>query len=132
MEAWLITWDEAGHDNIDRFLTVLPNDYEPELVRAIAESIFYVGAFTPAETIQHRLGSGLKPQVFVSRHANDYVRINICFSSAAISVRRVRNLLVSETRERETFSWEEQNHDGTWDRRSYERFRTGVITFEHE
>lgn len=132
MEAWLITWDEAGHDNVDRWLTVLPASYELERVREIAESLFYVGSFTPAETVRHRLGTGLKPEIYTSQHANNYMRVNIVFGSAALSARLVRNLEVSDNDGREHFSWEEQNHDGSWKLQSYERKRTGVITFDHE
>jgi hypothetical protein len=132
MEAWLISWMPAGHDAVDRIVTVLPAHFEPAEVRRVAETVFYIGAFTPAETVHHRLGSGMKPQVYISTHANDYVRINIDFGSAALSARRVRNLQVSDDKGYECFSWEEQNHDGKWAADSYRRSRQGTITFNLE
>ncbi|MCA1791333.1 MAG: hypothetical protein LC667_16210, partial [Thioalkalivibrio sp.] len=59
MDAWLISWMDAGHNFRDRIVAVLPEWYEAGDVQKVAEALFYVGTLTIGEAIQFR--SGRKP-----------------------------------------------------------------------
>ncbi len=113
-------------------MTILPEDHSVEEVTVILRTLFYVGCLTLGETLHHLSGSEVAPYVRSSLHANDYVRLFIDFGSESMEARMCRSIQVTEDAGRhETITWQEQMHNGAWERRSFTRTTVGLITLGH-
>src|SRR5687768_11261905 len=107
MNGWLVTWDKAGHDRIDRVVTILPEDYSLDDVTIVLRALFFVGSFTIGETLHHLTRRENTPYVLPTRFDNDYTSLRIEMGSDVLHAHPARNITVTEDGERhETIRWQ--------------------------
>ena len=131
MDGWLFTWLPAGHERIDRVVTILPAQYTTDDVAIVLRALFFVGTLTIGETIVHLRGNEVTPRVRQHREENGYMRMRIELGSDVMEARLARNIRVSSDSDfLETITWEEQTYRGEWMKQSFTRTVTGSITFD--